>query len=113
MRRTETWLNSWETVAKREELRSQAAEAWDSVAQCECVASLLSLLSAIVVVAVLALSVKVNDINGNIKVIWLHFATMDMNAKEFAKANAKVEKNELDKCAHTHTAHKHTNTHTH
>lgn len=76
MRRTETWLNSWETVAKREELRSQAAEARSSsghecgsVAQCECVASLLSLLSSIVVVAVLALSVKVNDINGNIKVI--------------------------------------------
>lgn len=38
---------------------------------------------------------------------------MDMNAKEFAKANAKVEKNELDKCAHTHTAHTHTHTHTH
>lgn len=26
---------------------------------------------------------------------------MDMNAKEFAKANAKVQKNELDKCANT------------
>lgn len=37
---------------------------------------------------------------------------MDMNAKEFAKANAKVEKNELDKCAHTHTAHTFTYTHT-
>lgn len=39
---------------------------------------------------------------------------MDMNAKEFAKANAKVEKNELDKCAHTqaHTAHTHKHTHT-
>lgn len=37
---------------------------------------------------------------------------MDMNAKEFAKANAKVEKNELDKCAHTqaHTAHTHKHT---
>lgn len=38
---------------------------------------------------------------------------MDMNAKEFAKANAKVEKNELDKCAHTHTDHPHTHIYTH
>lgn len=40
---------------------------------------------------------------------------MDMNAKEFAKANAKVEKNELDKCAQTHTqptlSHTHTRVH--